>query len=271
MLNFQPIDSEKEMLFFNSNKTGKSPLRVLEKVKGHIERKVQKESCDQGFTLLEMLVSTFILSIILAVTVSMFVVYNTSFNASISLSKAQLQGETAMNSLTSYARSSIPCPLNTVALINYNPTTPLLAISAPFPRYSFTNTATPTTTTDIAVVTISLNKSTGNLKAAITPCPGYTGQTVYPVSVSNITSASFGFIEAQTNASGDPIWTSSNPPSITSSPKTPYSADNIIGLQMSIQVSVSGVSVTLVNTGYFNNFYCQGTSPPNGVGGGCVI
>ncbi len=245
-------------------------MKVLNNAKLDIDQKFRGEFSEEGFTLLELLVSTFILSIILSITVSMFVVYNTSFNASVSLSKAQLQGEIAMNSLASYARSSIPCPNSTSEVISYSQATPSLAISAPFTHYTFNSVATPVTTTDIGVVTITLDKATNDLTASITPCPGYTGIRLNPVSANNVTSLTFGFVEAQTNGIGEPIWTSTNPPSITSSPLTPYSSDNIIGIQFSVQISVSGVSVTLTNTGYFNNFFCQGTSAPPGAGG-CVV
>ncbi len=235
---------------------------------------------DSGFTLIEMLVSSFIMVIVLVLTLMVFITYNQSFNATLSMTKAQLQAEGGINDLASMARSLTQCPPSTStgtspAAIVYPAPSPApsnsIELTVPFPKRTFTDAST-STTTDVEVVIVSLDATTNQLTATASACPGFTATGATPsensvISIDHVKSISYVFYNAKTDGSGNMIWTGSNPPTTSASPTL-----TTIGIQMTLGVGIDGQNITLQNSGYFVNLFCNnsGNYPPPGAGG-CVI
>ncbi len=238
-----------------------------------------------GFTLIEMLVSSFIMVIVLVLTLMVFVTYNQSFNATLSLTKAQLQAEAGMNSLASIVRSISDCPPATSTATmtppyqypasSPNPPNSLL-IMTPFSNRTFKNSTTGTTT-DVEQVVVSLNSSTHILTAIATPCPGFTATGSTPstnevISIDHVMNLTYTFYNATSSQPGEPEWTSAVTPSPSTKPAFTSSLITV-GIGMSLVVGDAGHNIALQNTGYFINLYCSDvtqTQPPPGAGG-CVI
>ena len=226
---------------------------------------------DSGFTLIEMLVSAFIMVIILVLTLTVFVTYNQSFNNTLSLQKVQLQAEQAMNSLAAMIRSQEPCPGGSQTFANdvvYTPATNTLEFPTPFPNRSYTST-TGGSPTNIAEVTIVLSTTTDILTGTVTPCANYNGNSYNPISATNVSGLGVSFVNTAT-VGGVQKWDSANPPTLSSS----YGSSTV-GIQLTLDLSSMGQQIALINSGYFVNVFCSSStggavSVPSG-GGGCVI
>ncbi len=248
---------------------------MMERVGAYFSRKVYKDkTClkhDEGFTVIELLISIFIFALIIGLTVTMFLSFYSSFNTSISEAKSQLQAETSINVISSLARSASECPGSSSSIVNTTTSggsTVGIEFAAPIPSYSYVdNSVTPSVTTNVVIFSVQLSGTTLTAKAFKCNSPSTPFRDVEDAT--DVTN--FKIVFQLLNVSSGNVTTSLPLP--TANTVSPSQYPYVAGLTFNVTISVLGSIINISNYAFINNVFCNSNSGLNApIGsGGCVV